>query len=178
MASFRSAGYDYDPLRSPDELAKQSTLIVSGTISAVRKGRTTAFPTNEQIKGSTSTVVVLTDVTAVRGQPQTGHDGNVYLELQGLNHPDPAHVDGVLPAGAAVVAYLVPAWDGTPRAGTDAVIADPAAGRPAGQALYLPAGPQGLAIQVAEDKVVWPLIGAQAPGCIADALPGGHLIGQ
>jgi hypothetical protein len=178
VESFQGPSYDYDPLRSPDELAKQSELIVSGTISAVREGRTTVFPTNKQIEGSTTAVVVIANVTAVRGQPQAGNDGSVYLELHGLNHPDPARISRALPGGARVVAYLVPAWDGTPRAGTDGALANPAAGRPAGQALYLPAGPQGLAIQVAEGNVVWPLIGVQAPGCIADALPGGNLIGQ
>ncbi|CAI3797281.1 hypothetical protein [Pseudarthrobacter sp. MM222] len=179
LEPFRGPVYDYNPSRSPDELAQHSRLIVSGTISAVRAGRTTVYPASSaENSGPTSIVLVITDVTAVRGQLQERNDGNVYLELRGTQHPDPASYSRALPAGAGVVAYLVPASDGEPDARTDVSIANPAAGRPAGQALYLPAGPQGLAIEAAEGNVVWPLIGAQAPGCIADALPGGHLIGQ
>ena len=179
LEPFQGPVYDYDPSRSPDELARKSGLIVSGAISAVREGRTTVYPANSAgIEGPTSIVLVISDVTAARGQQQSGNDGNVYLELPGARHADPASYSLALPAGARVVAYLVPASDGGPDARTDVEIADPAAGRPAGQALYLPTGPQGLAIQAAEGTVVWPLIGAQAPGCLADTLPGGHLIGQ
>jgi hypothetical protein len=179
LEPFRGPVYDYDPSRSPDELAQHSRLIVSGTISAVRAGRTMVYPASSaEINGPTSIILVITDVTAVRGQLQERNDGNVYLELPGTQHPDPASYSRALPAGAGVVAYLVPASDGAPDARTDVSIANPAAGRPAGQALYLPAGPQGLAIEAAEGNVAWPLIGAQAPGCIADSLPGGHLIGQ
>ncbi|MDQ0821264.1 hypothetical protein QFZ79_003638 [Arthrobacter sp. V4I6] len=175
---FQGPIYDYDPRRSPDELAQLSQLVVSGTISAVREGRTMVYPANAPgIEGPTTIVLVITDVTAVSGQQQAGNDGSVYLELQGAKLPDPVNYSRALPAGARVAAYLVPAGEGTPDERTDVAIANPAAGRPAGQALYLPAGPQGLAIQ-AQGNVVWPLIGAQAPGCIEDALPGGHLIGQ
>lgn len=176
---FRGPVYDYDPSRSPDQLARESRLVVSGTIAAVREGRTTVYPASSAgIEGPTSIVLVLSDVTAVSGQLQGNNDGNTYVELQATMQPDPASYSRALPAGARVVAYLVPAADGAPDARTDVSIANPAAGRPAGQALYLPAGPQGLAIQSGEGNVVWPLIGAQAPGCLADALPGGHLIGQ
>jgi hypothetical protein len=179
LQPLRGPTYDYDPSRSPEELAQLSELVVSGTISAVREGRTMVYPANSAgAQGPTTIVLAITGVTAISGRQQEGHDGNVYLELQASRHPGPVDYSRALPAGARVVAYLVPASDGAPVGRTDVAVANPAAGRPAGQALYLPAGPQGLAIQVAEDNVVWPLIGAQAPGCIADALPGGHLIGQ
>jgi hypothetical protein len=178
LEPFPGLVYDYDPSRSPDELARKSELIVSGTISAIGAGRTMVYPAGSAgTDGPTSLVLVISAVTAVRGQQQAGNDGNVYLELHGM-HADPASYSRALPAGARVVAYLVPASDGAPDARTDVAVANPAAGRPAGQALYLPAGPQGLALQAAEGNVVWPLIGAHAPGCLADALPGGHLIGQ
>ena len=102
------------------------------------------------IDGPTSIVLVITDVTPVSGQQQEDNDGNAYVELQATKQPDPARYSRALPAGARVVAYLVPAADGAPDARTDGSLANPAAGRPAGQALYLPAGPQGLAIQSAE----------------------------
>ena len=179
LEPFRGPVYDYDPSRSPDELAQHSELVVSGTISAVRAGRTTVYPASSAgTEGPTSIVLVISDITAVSGQQQAGSDGNVYLELRATTHPDPASYSRALPAGASVIAYLVPASGGAPDPRTDVALANPAAGRPAGQALYLPSGPQGLAIQAAAGNVVWPLIGAQAPGCLADALPGGHLIGQ
>lgn len=124
LGPFRGPTYDYDPLGSPDELARQSTLVVSGTIAAVREGRTAVYPANSAaIVGPTSLVLVITDVTAARGQQRGGNDGNVYVELQATDGPDPAPYGRALPAGAGV-------------------------------------------------------IGAQAPGCVEDALPGGHLTGQ
>lgn len=178
LAPFRGPVYDYTPLRTPGELARLSELVVSGTVSAVREGRRMVYPANGAgAEGANTIVLVMTDVTVVRGQQPDGHDGSLYLELHGLGKSDPASYRRALPAGARAVAYLVPAV-GAPGGRTDVGTANPAGGRPAGQALYLPAGPQGLALQATENNVVWPLIGARAPGCIADALPGGHLIGQ
>ena len=88
LEPFRGPVYDYDPSRSPDELARQSRLVVSGTIAAVREGRTTVYPASAAgIEGPTSIVLVITDVTAVRGQQQEDNDGNAYVELQAPGIP-------------------------------------------------------------------------------------------
>lgn len=161
---------DYDPLDSPQELAAVSRVIVKATVMRVQEGRT--------ITGVDSIVLVLLPDDVVTGELAAGNDGNVYLELYGANSPDPSYYAQALPSGAKVVAYMVPAGDGTPDQRADVVIDDPKAGRPDGQTLYIPSGPQGFALQVEGHDVVWPLIGAQATGNIADTLPGGSLIAK
>ena len=168
LAAFTGLSYDYDPLRSPEALAALSQVVVQGTVEKVRDGRTGT--------GTDSVVLIINTGTVVKGELPPGHDGKIYLELPGSGSPDPSYYAKAFPRGAAVVAYLVPAWGGTPGEGTDARIDNPKAGRPDGQALYLPAGPQGLVLQVGDHDVVWPLIGARAPGKITDTLPGGDLI--
>lgn len=178
LGSFYGLSYDYDPVRSPDELAKLSDLVISGSVTGVREGRTTTFPKNDTIKGSTSIVLAVKSTQAVRGELPSGNDGNIYIELSNPGQKDPAAYDKAFPVGSSVVAYLVPAGDGQPREGVDVAIENPEAGRPDGQSLYLPANPQGLSLQVDDRDVVWPLIGAQKSGKIADAFPGGDLIGE
>lgn len=168
LGAFSGLSHDYNPLSSPDALAALSQVVVQGTVDGVREGRTG--------KGIDSIVLIVHIKDVVKGELPPGNDGNVYLELPGSGSPDPRYYSKALPEGAAVVAYTVTAPDGAPHAGTDVKIENPKAGRPDGQALFLPAGPQGLILQVGEEAVVWPLIGAQAPGDIADTLPGGGLI--
>ncbi len=168
LAAFGRMTLDYNPFHSPEEIAAASQVVVQGTVEGVRNGRTGT--------GLRSVVLILRTDRTVKGNLPPGNDGNVYLELYGANSPDPLYFSKAFPTGAAVVAYLVPAWDGAPSEGTDATIDNPKAGRPDGQALFLPAGPQGLTFQVGNHDVVWPLIGERAPGKIADTLPGGDLI--
>lgn len=168
LAAFGGVTFDYDPFHSTEELAAVSQVVFQGTVEGIREGRAGI--------GADSVVLILHADTVVKGELPPGNYGNVYLELPGSGSPDPSYYTKALPKGALVVAYLVPASDGTPRAGTDATIDNPEAGRPDGQSLYLPAAPQGFALQVGEQDVVWPLIGARAPGEIADTLPGGNLI--
>jgi len=169
LTAFGGLTHDYNPFHSPEALAAVSQLIVQGTVEGVREGRAGT--------GTDSIVLILHADSVVQGELPLGNDGNVYLELRGAGSPDPLYYTKALPKGAAVVAYLVPAWDGPPAEGTDEVeIDNPKAGRPDGQALFMPAAPQGLVLQVEEQDVVWPLIGARAQGRIADTLPGGGLI--
>ena len=178
VAAFRGLTYDYDPLRSPDELAKLSKIVVSGIVAQVQAGRTTKFPGNDEAKGSTSIVLVLANAKVITGELDAGGDGIVYIELPNPGRPDSAYYNKAFPTGASVAAYLVPAPDGLPTEGIDVAIEDPNAGRPQGQPLYLPANPQGLAIQFGAEDIVWPLIGAQEPGRISETLPGGDLIAE
>ncbi|MET3923891.1 hypothetical protein [Arthrobacter sp. UYEF20] len=168
LAAFGGLTFDYDPFHSTEDLAAVSQVIAQGTVEGVREGRTGT--------GLHSVVLILHTGRVVKGELPRGNDGNVYLELFGARSSDPLYFTKAFPKGATVVAFMVPAGDGAPREGIDATIENPKAGRPDGQALYLPAGPQGLVLQVKEQDVVWPLIGERAPGKIADTLPGGDLI--
>jgi hypothetical protein len=141
LTAFSGLTTDYDPLGSPEALAAVSQVIVQGTVNGVREGGTTST-------GVTSIVLIVeAQKVAQGGELPQGNDGNIYLELRAGGHPDPAYYTKAFPQGAAVVAYMRPASDGLPREGIDAKIENPEAGRPAGQALYMPAGPQGLALQ-------------------------------
>ena len=167
LAAFGGVSYDYNPFHSTEELAAASQLNVQGTVEGIREGRTGT--------GLHSVVLILHIGRVVEGELPRGNNGNVYLELNGANSSDPLYFTKAFPKGAAVVAYMVPAWDGTPSEGTDATIDNPKAGRPDGQALFM-SPPQGLVLQVGDQDVVWPLIGERAPGKITETLPGGHLI--
>ncbi len=178
VEQFVGTDFDYDPLRSPAELAKQSRLVVVGTIERVQEGRVETIPQNKSIPGVSTIVLVLRSVTAVAGEVDEGTDGFVYVEL-----PNPggrgtdAYRNG-LRAGSSVVAYLVPASDGAPAEGVDVGIADPKAGRPDGQALYAPSGPQAIVLKYENNPLVWVLIGEEREGQLEDTLPDGNLIAQ
>jgi hypothetical protein len=167
LDAFGGISHDYNPFHSPEELAAASQVIVQGTVEGVRKGRTGT--------GLRSVVLIVHTDRVLKGELPQSNDGNVYVELRGANSPDPLYFSKAFPTGAAAIAYMVPAWDGTPSEGTDATIDNPNAGRPDGQALFM-TPQQGLILQVGNHDVVWPLIGERAAGKIGDALPGGGLI--
>ncbi|POH66061.1 MULTISPECIES: hypothetical protein [Cryobacterium] len=135
LKAFGSLTADYDPFNSPQELAAASQVIVEGTVVGLQKGRTTMV--------FDSVVLVLLPNDVVTGELAAGNDGNVYVELNGAGSPDPLYYAKALPSGAKVVAYMVPAGDGTLEEGNDVAIDNPKAGRPEGQALFLANGPQG-----------------------------------
>ncbi|MBT2596854.1 hypothetical protein [Arthrobacter sp. ISL-72] len=179
LGAFNGLSYDYDPFRSPNQLAEHSELVISGTVAGFREGRSLALAGNEQVVGSKSVVLVLTDITTARGDLADGNDGHIYVELRNPGHPDPSYYDRAFPSGALVVAYLVPAPTEQPRADIDETYASRrAAGLPDGQRLYMPTNPQSLIMQFNGEDVVWPLIGAHKPGNIANTLPGGGLIAE
>jgi hypothetical protein len=176
VEEFVGISYDYDPVSSPDALAALSSLVVTGTINRVQEGRRQAFPSSEDVPGVSTIVLVLRDVEVAVGTLEEGSDGFVYIELPNPGGQKPeAYRDG-LRAGSGVVAYLLPAPDGTPIEGVDSVITDPDSGRPDGQPLYLTANPQALILQHDGDAIVWPMIGKKQHGRIEDTLPGGNLI--
>ena len=176
VEQFAGINFDYDPVDSPAALAEQSRLVVTGTIERVQEGRVELVPRNENVPGISTIVLVLNDPKVVEGGLDDGSDGLVYVELQNPGQQEPGAYQDGLRAGSSVVAYLVPSWDGVQVEGTDIAIADPMAGRPAGQALYLPAGPQALILQYENEAVVWPLLGEERDGELEDTLPGGTLI--
>lgn len=173
---FAGVEYDYDPLETTTALAEQSLLVVVGTIDRVQEGRIQIVPANTSASEISTIVLVLRDARAVSGSLDERNDGFVYVELPNPGGQESeAYQDG-LRAGSRIVAYLVGAAGGEPLDGIDTAILDPDAGRPDGQRLYLPAGPQALILQHEKDEVVWPLIGEQRVGAIEETLPGGDLI--
>ncbi len=139
-------------------------------------GRVEIVPKSPNEPGISTIVLVLRDPKAVLGTLPVSNDGHLYVELPNPGQQETeAYSDG-LRAGAQVVAYLAEAGDGKPAENVDVAIADPDAGRPAGQALFIPAGPQGLILQYGEEAIVWPLIGEQREGALQETLPGGDLI--
>ncbi|MET4637703.1 hypothetical protein ABIE24_000923 [Mycetocola sp. 2940] len=173
---FGGLEFDYDPFRSPAALAEKSSLVVTGTIDRVQEGRVQIVPKNENAAGVSTIVLVLRDAKEVLGSVDDGNDGFVYIELPNPGQQEPGAYSDGLRTGSDVVAYLLPASDGAPAEGVDIAIADPVAGRPDGQALYVPTAPQALILQHQDEAVVWPLIGEKRDGRIEDTLPGGKLI--
>ena len=176
VEQFTGIDFDYNPVPSPAALAERSDLVVTGTIERVQEGRDEIIPANEKAPPYQTIVLVLRDVQAIQGSFEQDNDGYVYIELPNPGQREPsAYEDGLFP-GSNVVAYLMPAFDGVLVEGSDVAMADPEAGRPLGQALYQPTGPQALILQHGTDAVVWPLIGEKRDGSLEDALPGGELI--
>jgi len=176
VEQFAGIDLDYDPLATPAALAEQSRFVVAGTVERVQEGRVQIVTANEEAAGISTIVLVLRDAKFVLGAAERNSDGFVYVELPNPGQQEPlAYQDG-LRSGASVVAYLLPASDGEPADGVDTAIADAKAGRPAGQALYQPVGPQALILQFEDEAVVWPLIGEQREGKLEDTLPSGNLI--
>jgi hypothetical protein len=173
---FSGIDFDYEPVASPAALAGQSELVITGTIDRVQEGRVQVVPGNDAVPEISTIVLVLQDVVVASGALHGGSDGFIYVELPNPGNQKPLEYEDGLRAGSRVVAYLVPASDGAPAEGIDIAVADPGSGRPAGQVLFLPAGPQGLLVQYENEGIVWPLIGEQRRGKLVDALPGGDLI--
>ena len=170
------AGYegDYDSISSP-ELAKLSILVATGTVERVQEGRIQIIPESPQEAGISTIVLVLRDVKAVQGNLEEGGDGFIYIELPNPGQREPeAYAEG-LRTGARVVSYLYPASDGAPQKDVDTGIADPRAGRPDGQPLYIPSSPQALILQYQGEAVVWPFTGEIRDGRLEDTVPGGSL---
>jgi len=170
------ATYDYDPMPSPSALAELSQLVVTATIDRVQEGRVQIVPGSESAPVGSTMVLVLRDPRAVLGDLSEDSDGFVYVELTA---PPMIEADAYQDSpctGASIVAYLGPAADGAPVEGVDTAVAEPSAGRPAGQALYIPVGPQALILEYDSETVVWPLTGEKREGSLADTLPDGTLI--
>lgn len=179
LSAFEGYSADYDPRRSPDEIAENSSLVVQGKIASMRSGRTESAAGNDALAPYTTIVLVLENISAIVGTPPKGSAGRVYVELVNPGNRQPSEYDEAFPRGSDVVAYLSPAFDGVAPEGTDIEIDLPLEGRPAGQPLYQPSGPQSLIMQATpDDDVVWPLIGAHKAGKIVEALPGGSLIAE
>lgn len=178
LEAFDGVGYDYDydPSATPEDLSEGRDVVVVGTVEAVSEGRTSVIVGTDEPVDATI-VVTLSNAEHLIGAAPSDGDGHVYIELPDPGLQDTTAYEKALPKGAPVLVYGDDAWDGAPGDG-DIELRDPAGGRPDGQHLYMPAGPQGFLVQAAAEQVVWPLLAETAPGTLAEAEPEGRLIAE
>ena len=171
---FSSASSDYIAAATPAELGSKSDVVIKGTILRVQEGRVDGDPA-DQITDAKSIVVVISKPKIISGELPAGSDGLVYVELQSPFNQSAADYERGLPKNTKVVVYLVAASDGTD---TFSQLQDPAAGRPAGQPLYMPYNPQSFAVELIDKSgVTWIGEPTQAQKVkLDDTLPSGTVI--
>jgi hypothetical protein len=162
---FAGGTADYDPARSPKQLASWSEVVVQGHIREVVPGRSWASSADDPGRADTITVVVAVE-EILDGAMPPGSDGNLYLELPSPGGVEAAVYDDAAPKEEVVVAYATLLPDDRPEP-----VLDPAAGRPAGQRLATLTTPQGLVL--ATDAADGPVVDfADAEGVdLCDYLP-------
>ena len=170
---FNGYDADYEPALTTNELADQSSVVLSGVISAVQDGRPDGFDADQSgVPRSIVVVVALPHVTS--GTLPAGSDGNVYVELPSPYSTAPKGYSKAFPVGTPVVLYLDPAANGS---GTSRVL-NWNAGRPAGQPLFRPVNPQGFLISLpGTHRFAWALDPhPSVKAALADVLPGGSTL--
>lgn len=125
--------YNYLPLRSPDALRKRVDLVATGTVQAVRSGRTFEAP-----YGVWQIVLTVTVDRVIKGHAD---DGRVYIEIQRPRGVPIARAQRKLREGTRAMVF---ARDRTEVPDDSYLpVAHQGAGRPAGTRLYHP-HPQGM----------------------------------
>lgn len=137
---------DYEPAKSPSELAEWSELVVGGKMVEVVQGRT--FYPGEPSESRTVVIVVEAD-SSHKGALPEGSDGRVYVEFDATYNRPAETYDRSLPRDADVLMYLVRA-----SGGESDPIQDEKSGRPDGQPLWRFTNPQGFLVGVNDDEVV------------------------
>lgn len=151
---FEGGSADYEPAKTPADLAARSEIVVEGSVSTVTRGR--VWGTSADNAGSSVSVVLNVDVTRILvGNLPARSDGTVYVELQSHGNVPASAYAAALPADTRGVFYLVTA----PLSGAD--IVEPGAGRPVGQPLYEVTTPQGMVL--GDDAVTQQLGEGRAP---------------
>lgn len=140
---FTGYSADYEPAKSPRELAEWSELVVAGRMVSVIEGR--VFGTARGAPGAGSTVVLEVEVSSVeKGELPAGSNGRVYVEFDSSYRRPAADYNRVTPKDVDVLLYLVRA----PLTGSaNEPIQDEDAGRPDGQPLWWITTPQGFLIE-------------------------------
>lgn len=143
VALFGGSTADYEPARSPADLAASSDLVFSGSLEGFAKGRTYVYPGNE---GSVPTVVMQARADKLlKGDLPEGSDGSVYIEIFGAS--DPAEWERRMPATAQAILYLAPLPTDATQAYPGSKIADDGASPPAGQPLFVATTPEGFFLE-------------------------------
>lgn len=163
---------DYIEFETPAELGDFAELAISGEIERVDAGRTWGF-LDDDLPDTESVVVSVSNVRVVGGTDRTPPASIVYVELHNIAGAPLSEFQAALPAGAPVVFYL----SAGAEEGDAPDLQNPEAGRPMGEPIYVPVGPQGFAIEVPEQHAVaWPLASHMEAGEISDAVPGGTML--
>jgi hypothetical protein len=132
-------GADYQPARTPGELASWSEVVVSGHIDDVQPGPT--YPGYEGDPIPAETIVLRVAVEEVHAGRVPGADDHVYVQLFSPGGVDASAYRRHLPKDASTVLYLVHS-----REGEVGLVADATAGRPKGGVLMTPTTPQGFVL--------------------------------
>jgi hypothetical protein len=161
---FRGYFADYPVVTEPKELAAQSAIVVSGTISRIVEGRTQVI---DDVSGFTDvSIVAEVEVSkAHHGALPKDSGGTVYVELPRIGETSATDYDVALPDDNAAVLYLVESRPG------DETIENPQAGRPLGQPILAPTTPQGFWMATPEGSVLV-LEGELSTDSLNEALPG------
>lgn len=163
---------DYIAFETPAELAEFAELAIAGEIASVDAGRTWGF-VDDDLPDTQSVVVAVQNPRVVGGADAEMTPAVVYVELQNFAGVPLSEFQDALPTGAPVAFYLSA---GAER-GDAPDLQDPEAGRPIGEPIYVPVGPQGFAVELAAEGVVaWPMATQVEAGEISDALPGGAML--
>jgi hypothetical protein len=146
--AFNAFEADYDQLESPNDLAKDASLVVRGSIVGFSQGR--SFPDPEGVLDAVPTAVMEVNVTEVlQGQMPEG-SSRVFVEFFAM--PDAEEFDRLVPDSSDAVLYLLPVEeDVSPMPGRP--VADADAGRPVGAPLYTSVSPQGFYVDVGSSVV-------------------------
>jgi len=144
---FTGYAADYEPARSPQQLAEWSDLVVLGRIHSVTDGRIHG----DGVSRST-TVVVAVDVREVKkGALPPRSENRVYVEMESSYQRPASAYDKVAPRDVDALLFLTPA----PATGVPGGqrIENPDAGRPNGQPLWQVTTPQGFLVGSATQGV-------------------------
>jgi hypothetical protein len=137
VSLFGGYSADYDPAKTPKELADWSDLVVLGRIDRVTDGRVHG----EGVAASPTVVVVVSVSEVKKAALPPGSDGKVYAEMESAFRRRGDAYDRVAPRDVDVLLFLTRA----PAATTpgNPPIQNPDGGRPKGQPLWRITTPQG-----------------------------------
>ena len=179
ITAFYGLSVDYDPAATPQKLAEQSELVVSGRISKFQPGRDEVVKGTGQLLQTTTVLMLEKAVVAAGTDKSKSKKGEVYIEMPPLPPGALERLSAAFPQGTKVVAYVQEGATAATNGQGDTEFRNVEAGRPTGEPLYGFVNPQGFVAQAEGDStVVWPIGGGQAQqGAIDAALPSGNLIG-
>ena len=138
---FSGYGVDYEPARSPQELASWSDLVVTGKMVEVIDGREWGSSSTDPWTARTITIVVeVSDL--LQGKLPVGCEGRIYVELPSQGNLKAKPYNDALPRSSTILLYLHKMSDDL----QDEIV-DPRAGRPDGQPMYQIMTPDGFLIE-------------------------------
>lgn len=155
---FEGLHASYDPAPSPDALAEQSDLVVSGSVVDVIPGRTY----DDGLSRTVTFVVQVGDELTAADQPE-----QAYVEMWIPGSLPPEEVQRYFPPDLPVSFFLIEA----PTA-EEISVDDERAGRPEGAPLYMPVSPQGFWVGAPQGRLLMPLDHQEFPDVdISEVLP-------